>query len=673
MPAAHKPIQARLDLLTEEVQRHDQLYHGEDSPEISDQEYDRLRSELTELEHAHPDMAAPGSPTRNVGAAAPPGSPTVTHPSPMLSMGNAFDEEQFRAWHQRMANALGTSDFPVSVEPKMDGLAVRLEYRDGRLILAATRGDGNAGEEITAAVTAAESAPQNIDHRHPLHLRGEIYIPKADFAQVNAAREDAGLEPFANARNAAAGAVRSSDPGEAQRRRTALCIYQADFHHPSHAMNLRAARLKLFETSPHAAVAHSADECIALYKHLLESKDGMTYEADGVVFKLDQLSARDTLGETSHEPRWAIAWKWPAESAKTRLERIDISHGRFGKLTPVAVLAPVHLSGVTIHSATLHNLADMQRKDIRPGEDVWIQRAGEVIPQVTGPVNKDPDRPAGPFTMPENCPSCGEPVTAEPSLAAHWCLNDKCPARLPEQLEHFVSKRAMNIEHLGGHWCRTLIEAGLVHEDPADLYAITKAQLTAIPRMGSRSADRILAQIDRSRSQPLDRVLYGLGIYRLGRTVSGVLARPCSSVREAMALSQDTLSAMEGVGPITAADIHRGLASPRTETMLRKLEAAGVRTGRPPQQENPDQENFTTMEANENFKDKVFVVTGKLMTGTRDEIHDIIERNGGRTSGSVTKSTSMLVVGEKPGSKLRKAQELGIPVISEADLMRMAA
>lgn len=667
-----KPIQGRLDLLTEELRRHNDLYHGQDSPEISDQEYDKLRTELTELEQTWPHLAHPDSPTGNVGAAPPPNADTVQHPTPMLSLANAFDEAQFRAWHDRMAQALGADDFPVSVEPKMDGLAVRLVYREGRLALAATRGDGNTGENITAAVTAAEAIPQNIDHLHPLQLRGEIYIPKQDFAAVNDSRLKQGLQPFANARNAAAGAVRSSDPEEARARRTALCIYQADFHHPRHSMNLETARLRLLPTSSHAAIAHSADECVAIYRRLLAAKEEMEYETDGVVFKLDQLSSRDLLGENSHEPRWAIAWKWPAETATTHLRKVEISHGRFGKLTPVAVLEPIRLAGVTIHSASLHNLADMRRKDIRPGEDVIIQRAGEVIPQVTAPANADPNRSTPQFDMPQACPACGGPVTPEPALTAHWCLNEHCPARLPEQLEHFVSKRAMNIEHLGSHWCRALIDAGLVSQDPADLYFIAKDQLTAIERMGNRNADRVLAQIEKSKTQPLDRVLYSLGVYRLGRTVSGLLARRCHSVAEAISLSKETLAAMDGIGPVIAADVHRGLASPRTTTMLQKLEAAGVRTARPPQPEITDKENAATMASNENFQGKVFVVTGKLITGTRDDIHSFIERNGGSTAGSVTKNTSVLVVGEKPGSKLQKAQQLGIPIISEAELMAMA-
>lgn len=667
-----KPIQARLDLLTEEVRRHDDLYHSQDSPEISDQEYDRIRNELTELEQARPDLARPDSPTSRVGATPPPDADTVRHPIPMLSLANAFDEAQFRAWHARMAQALGADEFPISAEPKMDGLAVRLEYHQGQLALAATRGDGNTGENITAAVTAAGSVPQNIDHLHELHLRGEIYIPKRDFAEVNETRLEQGLQPFANARNAAAGAVRSSDPEEARARRTALCVYQADFRHPRHSMNLESAHLKLLPTSSHAAVAHSADECIAIYHRLLAAKEEMEYETDGVVFKLDRLSSRDLLGETSHEPRWAIAWKWPAETATTRLKKVEISHGRFGKLTPVAVLEPVRLAGVTIHSASLHNLADMRRKDIRPGEDVIIQRAGEVIPQVTAPANADPSRATPQFEMPPACPACAGPVTPEPALTAHWCLNEDCPARLPEQLEHFVSKRAMNIEHLGGHWCRALIDSGLVRQDPADLYFIAKDQLTAIERMGSRNADRILAQIEKSKAQPLDRVFYSLGIYRLGRTVSGLLAHRYHSVAEVMSLSQETLAAMDGIGPVIAADVHRGLASPRIATMLQKLDAAGVRTERHPQPEITIKENAATMASNENFQGKVFVVTGKLTTGSRNDIHDFIEQNGGSTADSVTKNTSVLVVGEKPGSKLQKAQKLGIPVISEAELMAMA-
>ena len=668
-----KPVQARLDLLTDEVRRHDDLYHAKGEPEIPDRDYDALKTELTTLEEDHPELADPGSPTTTVGAPPASGLPTTDHPVPMLSLANAFDEDQFRTWHARMANALGTDDFPVAIEPKLDGLAVRIEYRDCQLAMAATRGDGNQGEDITDAVSSAYALPQTIDDMRTLHLRGEIYIPKAAFAEINERRDRDGLQLFANARNAAAGAVRSSDAQEARNRRVAVCIYHAEFHHPLHSMNIDAAHLRALPTPAEATLAKSADDCVVAYHRMLGQKEAMVYETDGLVFKLDRLSDRDILGETSHEPRWAIAWKWPPENAETRLIDISISHGRFGKLTPVAHLEPVQIGGVTIQSASLHNLSDMQRKDIRPGEKVIIQRAGEVIPQVTGPANTDPNRRVPKFEMPQTCPACSGPVTAEPGLTAHWCVNEECPARLPEQLQHFVSKRAMNIEHLGSHWCHALIEAGLVCQNPADIYAVTKNQLTTINRMGARNADRILNQIKKSKNQPLDRVLYSLGIYRLGRTVSQLLAKKCATAADAATLSEASLAAMDGIGPVIAREVSRGLKSDRVKTMLQKLEAAGVNTRAPAGEPNPDKEKRATMEPNPNFQDKVFVVTGKLATGTRGEVESFIQQNGGSTASSVTKATSVLVVGEKPGSKLQKAQSLGVRIISESELMRMAA
>ena len=668
-----KPVQARLDLLTEEVKRHDQLYHADGDPQISDADYDGLKTELTTLEAQHPNLASPDSPTGDVGAAPPPGVPTADHETPMLSLANAFDESQFKAWHARMAAALGTDEFPVSIEPKLDGLAVRIEYRNGQIAMAATRGDGTRGEDITEAVRQSGALPHNLDHWRPLHLRGEIYIPKDQFAAVNSQRDQTGQQPFANARNAAAGAVRSGDPAEARNRRVAVCIYHADLHHPNHSMNIDTASLKRLPVPAEETVARSLSDCVKKYKELLDSKDTMTYETDGVVFKLDRLADRDLLGETSHEPRWAVAWKWPAESAVTRLKWIDISHGRFGRLTPVAVLDPVQLGGVTIQSATLHNIADMNRKDIRPHEQVYIQRAGEVIPQVTGPVDANTERKTPRFTMPQSCPACSHPIKEDSGGTAHWCLNDHCPARLPEQLEHFVSKKAMNIEHLGNHWCRALIDAGLISEDPSDIYAVTKPQLTAIHRMGTKNADRILAQIEKSKKQPLNRVLYSLGVHRLGNTVSQLLAKACANPAEAVALSESALSAMEGIGPTIAREVHQGLNSDRVARMLAKLDNAGVPQRKSPNTQNPNQEKPITMEANSQFQDKIFVVTGKLSSGTRGEVEAFIQQNGGSTASSVTKATSVLVVGDKPGSKLQKAQNLGVKIISEYDLMKMAA
>ena len=664
-------VQARMDLLSTELDRHDRLYHQQDNPEIHDQEYDRLKQELRDLEQEHPHLAAPDSPTQNVGAPPSDSFPSVQHPTPMLSLANAMDEEDFRAWHARMARALGRDDFALTVEPKIDGLAVRLEYRSGRFVMAATRGDGTTGEDVTRSVANVLDLPGAIAPNHPLEFRGEVYMPRSAFNDINGERAAHGEPPFANPRNAAAGAVRSHDPEETRNRRLKLWVYTARMGHDSHRRNLDLAAQAGLPVSGNITTVHSADEAVSVYRTLLSQRDSLDYETDGLVFKADSLNDQRRLGQTGHEPRWAIAWKWPAEQARTKLIRIDISHGRFGKLTPVAVLEPVSVAGVTIHSATLHNLADIRRKDIREGDTVIIQRAGDVIPQVTGPADKNPNRSNPVFSMPDACPVCGQPVNAEDGGTAHWCLNEDCPARLPEWLEHFVSKRAMDIEHLGPTWCRALIESGLVSHDPADLYLLTKEQLLSLDRMRERSAGRILRSIEASKNRPLERVLYSLGVYRLGRYVSGILATLCDSAGDAAALSQEELAVQDGIGPIIAAHVHRGLNSRRTREMLRKMADAGVLTRKSPKPEF--KENERQMESNEFFTGKTFVVTGKLDNFTRDEAESFIRQHGGSTSGSVTKKTDVLVAGEKPGSKLAKAQQLGVKVISEPEMLRKAA
>ena len=669
MPEA---VQGRLDFLTQEVSRHDQRYHQEDHPEISDQHYDALKGQLASMEEQHPELVRPGSPTETVGAPPDPDMTPATHPSPMLSLANAFSEADFRAWHARAAKALGHDGFPICIEPKIDGLAIRLAYDDGDFRGAATRGDGLTGEDVTASAALLAGMPRHVSCPHPLELRGEVYIPRSEFAQLNHQREEQGEQPFASARNAAAGALRASDPQETARRRLHLWVYTARLQHRLHSDNLYAAQMLQFPVIP-CRLARSADEAVAIYREMLDGRGEYDFDTDGAVFKLDSTGDQEALGATSHEPRWAIAWKWPSQTAVTMLRSIGISHGRFGKLTPVADLDPVTVGGVTIQSATLHNLADTTQKDIRPGEDVYVQRAGDVIPQITGPVNTDPQRPAPRFSMPETCPSCNAQVTADPGDRAHWCPNDSCPSRLPEWLEHFVSKKCMDIEHLGPNWCQTLIETGLVADDPADLYSITREQWLSLPRMGERGADRIIASIEKSKSQPMQRVLYSLGIYRLGRHVSRVLSETCADAWQAAAMSEEQMAALEGIGPIIAAHVVKGLRSDRTEAMLRKLSAARLQLTNPKSHSSKNKENGTQMPSNENFQGKVFVVTGKLERFTRIEAEAFIQQNGGSTASSVTKSTSVLVVGEKPGSKLAKARQLGVKVISERELMDMAA
>ena len=419
--------------------------------------------------------------------------------------------------------------------------------------------------------------------------------------------------------------------------------------------------------NPANRVVTSADEAVAAYRELQEARDGLDYETDGVVFKIDSLADQERIGATGHEPRWAIAWKFPSEKATTKLVSVTVSHGRFGRLTPVANLAPINVAGVTVQSASLHNEADMRRKDIREGDMVVIERAGDVIPQVVGPVDTAPDRATPVFSMPKACPACLAPVQKAEGDAGHWCPNDECPSLLPERLKHFVSKRAMNVEHMGDHWAAAMIELGLI-ADPADIYHLEHQDLLRLPRMGIRSADRLMRSIEASRNRPLDRVLYSLGIFRLGREVSGLMAERCQNVNEAQGMQFHELAQIDGIGPKIAASVTEGMASPRVGAMIERLRDGGVRLEKEETQTQEEQEDINNV-VNQNFKGKTFVVTGKINGMNRDEVHDMINRMGGNTSSSVTKSTDALISsdepGKKPSTKMKKAMDLGVEIIGE--------
>ena len=651
--------QMSLEDLQQQVEHHNLKYHQQDKPEIPDARYDELKQELRERSTEALTVGAPPSIAFN----------PVVHESHMLSLGNVTSEDEFRAWYDRVCRMIRNPNPTIIVEPKIDGLAIRVTYRNGKLAIAATRGDGETGEDVTHTVSRIAGLPVEITEQQQVEFRGEVYIPRMAFQQINAEREEMGEQPFANPRNAAAGGVRNSNPDEAEKRQLHLWIYTAALDNASHQGNMRQAQRLGMPVIDSKAEAVSVDEAVQAFRWFANMRDYLDYETDGVVFKLDSLELQERAGSTGHEPRWAIAWKFPSEQKTTMLKGIDISIGRFGRLTPVAVLEPVEIGGVTVQSASLHNMADLQSKDIRPGEEVMVERAGDVIPQVTGPVDTDPTRDVRKFSMPERCPSCNEEVRVDPEQRAHWCDNSKCPSRLPEQLRHFVSRQAMDIEHLGEHWTGALVEAGLV-KSPADLYYLTKEQLVTIPRMGQRNAERILESIQASRNRPLQSVLYSLGVHRLGRHVSRILADEYRSVRRILSLTPDQIANHQTVGPIIARHVYQGLNSPRVREMVERMENAGVRMTAEQQTRKPQTES-KEIAMNQNFVNKTFVVTGKLQSMTRNEIESFIRQQGGSVSSSVNGSTSVLVVGEKPGSKLAKARQLNVQVISENALFEL--
>ena len=669
----------RAQELREKILHHDHLYYGESRPEITDSQYDELMEELKRLERNQPDCLDPNSPTQRVGGAVSANFEEVTHPAPMLSLGNAFNAADFTAWHQRVTGLAGGERPEMCAEIKIDGLAVRLRYEMGELALAATRGNGTVGEDVTHNVRTVRNLPlkltrfDGVSLMEVLELRGEIYMPKETFRKVNSDRDERGEYQYSNPRNAAAGAVRQLDPALASERGLMAWVYSsANFLTGLQDTNLKLLGQMALPINPMTRICRTIQDVRDFHQEVMEFRDDLSYEIDGIVLKVNNLDLQGRMGATGHEPRWAISWKFPSEKTTTTLTDIKISHGRFGRLTPVAVLEAVQVAGVVIQSASLHNEEDIRRKDIRAGEDVVIERAGDVIPQVTGPVNTDPNRHVARFAMPSFCPSCETRVESPENEVGHWCPNQSCPALLPEQLKHFVSKRTMDIEGLGPHWCEALIEKGLV-TNVADVYSLTKKDLIGLERMGDSMSTKILRNIEMSKLQPMDRVLYSLGIFQLGRKVSGLLSERYRSVLQVSDTSADEMSEIEGIGPKIAESVVRGFHSKRVRRTMFLLSTAGISIDRveepPKEEEQQEKEKGKKMNA---FEDMTFVVTGKLATMTRDDAESVVRQHGGKAASSVTKSTTYLVVGEKPGSKLDKANSLGVPVLSESEFLAMA-
>ena len=669
--------------LRNQINRHNGLYYDQDRPEIADQEFDDMMRRLRQLEHDHPNTWDPNSPTQRVGGTPIDSFSQAPHPEPMLSLGNVFTEQEFRAWHQRTAAEATNHDpdqngaeLPMTVELKIDGLALRLDYQQSALNLAATRGNGTVGEDVTHNARTIRNLPlvlQRADAPRHLEVRGEVYMSKTAFQEVNQERESQGIYLYANPRNAAAGAMRQLDPRVAAKRQLRIWTYtNSTPDQDSHYQSLQKLADLGFPVNPITELLHSADAIIDFYHRVAAARADLDYEADGIVIKVDSMELQRALGQTGHDPRWATAWKFPAEQAVTRLIQIKISHGRFGRLTPVAVLEPVNVAGVTVQNASLHNEEDIHRKDIRPGADIILERAGDVIPQVVGPADPEQNKLLPIFHMPSLCTTCLTKVETKPDEVGHWCPNESCPSRLPEQLRSFVSKKAMDIEGLGQHWCNILAEEKII-VNTAGLYHITARDLTKLNGMGPTRANKIVANIERSKDRPLRNILYALGIYRLGEEVSSLLTQRYDSLEQISKLNEPELTAIEGIGPKIAESVVAGFQSARVQNTVQLMEDAQVRTRTEKPQSKDNQPQKGENMSNPNFQDKVFVVTGKLFTMTRDQAHDLIQQQGGSVASAVTAKTSCLVLGEKPGSKLTKANSLGVPTISEQELLKMAA
>jgi DNA ligase (NAD+) len=657
--------------LVEAINRANHLYYVLDSPEISDAEYDRLMEDLRAIESDHPELQSPDSPTQRVGAGPAAQFAVVPHRVPMLSLSNAFTSDALRAWHERIGRLLGREVRNFTIEPKIDGLAIMLRYEHGRFSIGATRGDGSQGEDITANLRTIRSVPLTLNPEvlppPYLEVRGEVYLSRSAFQKINDERAAAGQPLFANPRNCAAGSVRQLDSRITARRPLDVFIYalgEAEGWQPRTQWEMLEAFASWgFRTNPNNARAETIDEVVAACEEWEHRRESLAYEIDGVVVKVDDLDVQNELGAVGREPRWAIAFKFPPVQATTVLRAIEVNVGRTGSLNPYAVLEPVQVGGVTISQATLHNEDDIRRKDIRVGDTVLVHRAGEVIPQVIGPILSKRPPDAVPYELPKTCPRCGSPVTRPEGEAMARCTGGfaKCVAQRFELLKHFVSRGAMDIESVGERLAWSLVvEKNLVY-DPSDLYTLTKDQLVALERVGDKSAQNILDNIEASKKRPLTRVLYALGIRYVGYQTAELLARAFGTMDRLRQAPLDEIVGVEGVGPKIGESVYAWIHDDDNLRIVDKLIGSGVNMAESAVTREGPLAGFT------------IVVTGRLEHQSRSHIEQRIKELGGAVGDSVSKKTTYLVAGEDAGSKLDKAKKLGTPIVDEAGFEALVA
>lgn len=654
-------VQKEIISLRRELEKHNRLYYVEDAPVISDYEYDMLMQRLKALEAEHPDLVTPDSPTQKVGGAALSKFEPVVHQVPLESLTDVFSYDELYAFGERMDAAFGGHQ-RYSVEPKIDGLSMSLEYENGVFVRGATRGDGITGENVTENLRTVRSLPLHIENApERFVVRGEVYMSKAVFEELNAQRELRGETLLANPRNAAAGSMRQLDPKvAASRKLDIICFnlqYSSDGKYASHAQSLDAMREMGFPVVPYKCYDNIKD-CVERIQWLGENRGELPYDMDGAVIKLDSFSQRSSLGSTAKAPRWAVAFKYPPEKKESRVLDIVVQVGRTGVLTPKAVVEPVRLAGTTVSAATLHNQDNIDRLDLRIGDTVLLQKAGEIIPEVLS-VNLS-KRPEGtvPYVMPSRCPECGSPVVRDEDGAALRCTSPECPAQRLRNIAHFASREAMDIEGLGISVCESLINSGMV-KDASDLYYLDARAVAALERMGDKSAANLMRAIENSKEAGLARLLCAFGIRQVGQKAAKVLASHFTDLDSLMAAGEEELTAISDIGGITAGFIINWFSNPQSIDLIEKLRRAGV--------------SFLSKEErkDDRFAGKVFVLTGTLSSFTRDQAGAIIESFGGKTSSSVSKKTDYVLAGENAGSKLTKAESLGIAIISEAEFEEM--
>ncbi|HXR76734.1 MAG TPA: NAD-dependent DNA ligase LigA [Bryobacteraceae bacterium] len=655
-------VQHEIQKLRDEIERHEHLYYVLDQPVITDAEYDALVRRLQELENAHPELVTPDSPTQRVGGKPREGLQRVEHSTPMLSLDNALNEQELRDFDARVRQFLKGQQFEYVAELKMDGLSMAAHYRDSRFHRAITRGDGRVGEDVTENARTIRSLPLRVK-KHPapgpaFEVRGEVIMPEKSFERLNASRDSEGLSRFANPRNAAAGALRNLDPRVTARRELDFIPYfllvDGTFPVDSQWESLETLKQLGFKVNPHRRKCTDLDDLLRFIKHWEEKREELPYEIDGIVVKVDSVKQQRELGFTAKAPRWAIAFKYAARQAATTLENIEVQVGRTGALTPVAHLAPVAVGGVTVARATLHNEDEIARLDVQIGDKVLVERSGDVIPKVVRVVEHGVRRHK--FQMPKTCPVCGGHIVREEGEAASRCVNTNCPARLHESLRHFAQRSVMNIDGVGDALVEQLLERGLVRS-VADLYDLTVEQLTALDRMGEKSASKIIKNIDGSRRQPLWRVLNGLGIPFVGERTAQILADHFGGLDEIASASVEELREAEEVGPKVAESIRQFFCEERNRELVERLRRAELQFTQAKKARKRGRLSGLT-----------FVLTGTLPTLTREEAKAKIEAAGGKVAGSVSKKTTYVVAGEEAGQKLDKANELGVRIVDEAGL-----
>lgn len=653
-------IQQEIRQLTRELLHHARLYYNEDAPEIPDYEYDAMQRRLRELEEQYPQYALPDSPTRRVIGTVLEGFAQVRHPYPMESLQDVFSFDEILEFHRRVQEQFPGMEY--TVELKIDGLSVCLQYEEGRFVRGATRGDGQVGEDVTENLRTVFDIPMELQDKRPLWIRGEVFMPVKVFQRLNAQREAAEEPPFANPRNAAAGSLRQLDSSVCARRKLSIYCFnlqnarEAGFAtHDAALRFLKEQGCKVIE--PYIVTA-DPEEIFAFIRTMGDRRDALPCGIDGIVIKVNDLAARETLGSTAKCPRWAIAYKFPPEEKPAKLRDIVVQVGRTGVLTPNAVFDPVRLAGTTVSRATLHNLDFIRQRDIRVGDTILVRKAGDIIPEVLGVDHSLRPEGAAEFEMPAVCPVCGAPVVQEPGEAAFRCTGAECPAQLLRSITHFAGRDAMDIDGLGPAVVQLLVEQKLA-ASPADLYTLRLTDVASLDRMGRRSAKKLLEAIEKSKQRPLSRLLYAFGIRQVGQKAAQLLARQFGSMDKLQEATREELCAIPDIGEITAESLCRWLESAQGQHLIARLREAGVNMTQPDEQ------------LSRRLEGRTFVITGTLEKRSRQEMTQFIQQHGGKVSGSISKRTDYLVAGEDAGSKLQKARELGVPVLTEGELEAM--